>query len=157
MIEKKITISYLLISLIISILFIVMYIITNQKTEFYEAKEINNNDPNFIFNIDEAHVDNNNLIISGWACTIGTNLDYVNRKVVLVDSQKNIIMLPTQMQKRLDVTNYLNDGKNYDYSGIKSKVPIRKLKKGEDYFIGLLDIDIEGQETLVVLDYTIKI
>lgn len=98
------------------------------------------------------------LCISGWCVMNGVSIERVNMHVI-VNSERDhkYYILPTYMQKREDVTAFMNDGCNYDNSGFG--VNITNANKF-DYENDKLDIfllyEINGTKGLLSLNKSVE-
>lgn len=89
--------------------------------------------------IDEVNYTHNAITIQGWAIKKGENIDVSECYIVLKDTSSGEYMkIPTKIISRGDLTEYFNDGFNYDYSGFFAKVLDKKLNKNSDFDIYIL-------------------
>lgn len=120
------------------------------------------------YSIDHVTRDNQTLFISGWAFAKdslrpyhnwvsgkGTAV-YIHSQVVLRDSHGTLYGLPTSSVSRPDVTAMMNNGSNYDPSGILAQVRLSRLKAGASYQIGVMITDEDGSRTLALSDQTVE-
>lgn len=90
----------------------------------YSVEEIDINTDDFSVDGFTYHIDtcmsDPDKTISGWVIKDSEQINSNAIKVVLIDIETdNKYVLPTQIEIREDVTEHLNDGNNYDYSGFK--------------------------------------
>ncbi len=97
------------------------------------------------------------ITISGWIIMHGVPTNSVSTHVVLKDCTTGaLLMLPTSVIERTDVTDYFSEGTSYRYSGFSSTIPYLKDLNGDnDYEIYVL-YNLNGEESLVSLNATIK-
>lgn len=77
---------------------------------------------NLDYAIEDYVINNNILQVNGWVREIGKEITIYDISVVLHDVENGIFFeLPTQYIERKDVTEFFNDGINYDNSGFISR------------------------------------
>lgn len=68
--------------------------------------------------MEEISAENNTLRIRGWVMQVGQETNNDDISVILYDPDSDIFFcVPTEYEKRIDVTEYFNEGVNYDNSG----------------------------------------
>lgn len=99
------------------------------------------------------------ITISGWLIYRGKSIDTASVKVVLKKvGTEDFYILPTTMQERRDVTEWIGDGEKYNWSGFKVKIPHKGKIDVERYdyeIYALYDLNHDG-EKLVALNTTLK-
>lgn len=70
----------------------------------------------------------NEINLEGWCVVEGASTGPIEIQVLLKEIDgENCYCLPTSLQKRPDVTQFFDDGNNYDYSGFKINMGLEKL------------------------------
>jgi hypothetical protein len=115
-----------------------MFYYKNSKVEMIEVDDCEKADLEYYF--DNVLVDKkeNKCEIAGWAYKKGEDIGYANDSVILKDTETNqYYKVNTQFVKRTGVTDYVNDGHNYDNSGFLSRFSLSNIPKGRKYQICL--------------------
>lgn len=86
-------------------------------------------------NVIEANLDYDE--VSGWIVVPGHEIVQYETTLVLYSETGNAYAFPTKMVTRTDVTEYFDDGLNYDASGYQVRVRKSKIK-GNSYYIGFI-------------------
>ena len=107
--------------------------------------------------LDSVNIENGQLNIRGWVTKTGQNLDYLNRKVALTDENGQIYEMNTLVENRPEVTRAIGDGFNYDNSGIIAQCPIKQFKKGQQFKIGYIVNEDNGDRYYIPFDKVITI
>lgn len=118
---------------------------------------------NYSFYIDELNADRSNISnkkdyieMSGWFSVKNKEVDTVSLKVVLKNENTGIYyLIPTYFYSRQEVTSFINDGYNHEYSGFSIKIPYLEDLDNTDYEIYVL-YTLNDQEKLISLDTTLK-
>lgn len=134
--ESKISILFLGISVLVPVLFMMIFLSDNRKIERIDldnAEEITSVEG---YSIDAADIIDGNIYINGWFLETLDSLENVNRTFILSDS-KNIYKMNTVMEVRSDVTSLKNTGLNYNNCGLTGNGLAEGLSTGE-YQIGIL-------------------
>lgn len=101
-----------------------------KKTALKEAELLNDG---FSYSLDEDVTDTDGKI-SGWIIKQGTSIGTCSINVILKECDSmNAYILPTQVDKRADVTTLISDGNNYDYSGFEAQ--IGNIDKDKQYVL----------------------
>lgn len=148
---------------VIGLIAISMFLFFIVGWEFFQwhelhAKRININDYEvyangdvFLCNIDNITLDDDGDI-SGWIIKKGESIKIVAIKVILQDTvtQKSYVV-PTQVLVREDVTEFFDDGTNYDNSGfiVETKNLDYSLDIGNHDYQIFIYLDINGSECIV--------
>ncbi len=141
--ENKISILLLALSIILPVLFIMLFIHDNEKIEKISLDEATELSMVTEYGIENIIVDNTNIFLSGWLIEKPDTISKVNRNFILSDGN-NTYKLNTIMEKRSDITERWNNGNNYDNSGLQGNGLIKYLNKGQ-YRIGFLIINNSEQ------------
>ena len=77
------------------------------------------------------------VCISGWIFKPGEEVDRVVIRIILKNTVTGeCLVLPTDVVERTDITQYMDDGNNYDYSGFSVRLPYwDELDTDTDYEI----------------------
>ncbi|MCD8238332.1 MAG: hypothetical protein LUC92_03200 [Clostridiales bacterium] len=106
------------------------------------------------FNIDsitDSRTLGNYVFIKGWALHKGQDLNHFNTELVLYkDSLENCLVFKLAMQTRTDVTEYFDDGYDYDLSGFSANVKSSYIG-GNEYKIALLYNDTETDDGAAII------
>lgn len=127
--------------ILISILFPLIYFISNILPHKIDINKINFNDnSNIIYNIDKFEEGTlENILISGWIINKNEDNSVVNIKVLCKNIDTgNIYEIKTFYDKRNDVTKAIDDNYNYDFSGFNSKIIRIMLPEKGKYKIMIL-------------------
>jgi hypothetical protein len=105
----------------------------------YELKTITHlpkhNNHEIVANFEKIHKLKKYIMISGWAAL--KDFDATNSEIKLIITNDNVhYELIPEKTVREDVTNYFGNTINYDYSGFKGMIDLKKLSKG-NYRIGV--------------------
>ena len=141
--ENKISILLLALSIILPVLFIMLFIKDKEKIEKISLDEATELSMVTEYGIENIIVDNTNIFLSGWLIEKPDTISKVNRNFILSDGN-NTYKLNTIMEKRSDITERWNNGNNYDNSGLQGNGLIKYLNKGQ-YRIGFLIINNSEQ------------
>lgn len=107
--------------------------------------------------IDYADIQGEQYVVEGWISRLGTNLDNVDRRIVLIDENGQLYKMNTIMVTRQSVTEHFNDGNNYDNAGIKAACLVSDLKPNTTYTIGILINDGKDEAYLVETDTKLEL
>jgi hypothetical protein len=110
----------------------------------------------YFYYIDSITKNDEQVRIEGWVAKLGQDIDYINRTVVLIDSQGQLYHLNTVMVVRNNVTEYFNDGHNYDNSGISAACMLSDLQPNETYKVGVIIREKDGSKSLLITDETVS-
>ena len=132
-IKKKIYIFFL-ISIFLSLLFTINHyhsIYKLEKINVKDIKEINLKSENekFPYYIDKIEKYGKKIFIEGWIVKKGEDNFYINRVIVLRDSQGNYYKLFTKSTIRREVSTWFKNEYNYDRTGLISIIKINKTIK----------------------------
>lgn len=166
---KKQSIVVLGVSILIAIMFVGVYTWDNTKTEKININDVTeNNMENIKVEIDSVQDRGDNYLVSGWAIEEGVTHEYfnwvcgkgesvyINNKIVLIDSNDNILGFNTVSQQRDDITSKINDGIDYKKCGINAVIDKKVLEEGNTYTIGVILTTVEDEEILVRTDKEIQ-
>lgn len=87
--------------------------------------------------IDEASYEDERIYVRGWIMQRGVTPTQINVSVALKgENSNNYIIVPTKSVERTDVTEYFDDGTNYDRSGFMAMInpQIYKTLLNDDYY-----------------------
>jgi hypothetical protein len=148
----RITIIGLLLSCIISLIFGILYKHDNEKVIYMgNISDYELAGENYFFIVHHSVITENKLYIHGALLKRGTNLDYVNNRYVLIDKDNKLYGIKSIMINRPDVTEFFNDGYNYNNSGLDGQTRAYKINNGE-YTVGAIIIERDGKKYLVISD-----
>ncbi|MFU0831514.1 MAG: hypothetical protein ACFWUC_01020 [Oscillospiraceae bacterium] len=154
-IETKIILA-LLGCFLISVAFSAVYRYDNQKviisgheTDYAAAED-------YSYYIDSITKNDKQVRIEGWVAKLGQDIDYVNRTIVLIDTKGQLYHLNTVMVVRTSVTEYFNDGHDYDHSGICAACMLSDLQPDETYKVGVIIREKDGSTSLLITDKTVS-
>ena len=129
-----------------------------EKVIFGDANNYNINLEDLRWTRDDNSLTDDYVHISGWIVKPGTNVDAVAIRVVLKDMEtEKYYIVPTGVVSRGDVTESINDGKNYEYSGFSVLLPYwRELDTDKNYELYVqYELNDEGN-VLVPMNRTLK-
>lgn len=126
-ISKKLATQILLLILILSALFCIIC--------WWDAKKVTIIDINnytkitdLTYELEDIILQNDILKIRGWVIQDGLEVETYDIAMLLYNPMDNTLYeLPTQYEKRTDVTTLINDGTNYDDSGFLSNTLIKQF------------------------------
>ncbi|AQR97834.1 hypothetical protein [Clostridium saccharoperbutylacetonicum] len=148
----------LAISLLISVGFATIYKYDNEIVKNINMASVRTNVPEAYKSwIDSAEIKDGALEIKGWVFKKGENLEYLNRKVVLVDNKNNVYEVNTLMERRTEITSVFNDGFNYDNAGMIARCPIKQFKDGDTFKIGYIVTEQNGDSYYIPVDKSVTI
>jgi len=151
-INLRIAIIGLLFSFMVSSMFGVIYKHDNEKIIYMgTTSEYDLANGEYFFIVHHAIITESRLHIHGALLKRGANLNYVNNRYVLIDKNNKLYGIKTIMIKRPDVTEFFNDGYNYDNSGLDGQTKAYKFKNSE-YSVGAIIKEKDGREYLVISD-----
>lgn len=163
--SKKLLVPFFVVLILISSLFIAKLVknadeikeidVTSYKKENIKA---------YSYYIDEFYYEDSGIYLkddivkmSGWIVKPNIEVKDISIKVVFKDMVTNrYYRMPTLMVSRNEVTSFVEDGYNHQYSGFSMNVKYDKLDRNTDYKIYIL-YSINGTTYLVDLNYTLKI
>lgn len=90
-----------------------------------------------IYNIDSINTKDNIFSINGWAYVKGINSIDVIPSIILKDDNNNLYKAKTRITKRRDITQEINDGKDYNNCGILAQFSTDASVKGKRYKVGI--------------------
>ena len=163
--SKKFLIPFFIILILISSLFVTkLSKNANEIKEIDVSTYIKDNIKNYSYNIDEFYYEDSNIYlkddivkISGWIVKPNIEVKDISIKVVFQDMvTKRYYQLPTLMISRNEVTSFVDDGYNHQYSGFSMNVKYDRLDRNTDYKVYIL-YSINGNTYLVDLNSTLKI
>ena len=101
-----------------------------KKTTLNEEDLLNDG---FSYSLDEDGTDTDGKI-RGWIVKQGSSVRTCSINVILKECDSmNAYILPTQVDKRDDVTTLISDGNNYDYSGFEAQID--NIDTGKQYVL----------------------
>lgn len=114
---------------VFSVLFLLLVFFLNQRVEVIDISACDRNSAEkVIFKIEEFDDSYDFISITGYAYIPGESIDYSNIQVLAHDMKKQVYYkLPTEIVLKKEITQGMNDGYNYDYSGFKSVVYKNKI------------------------------
>lgn len=101
------------------------------------AKDYVSSPQEYKFIVDSQMINIKIVRVDGYVVKLGTNSDYINNHIVLIDNNGNIFGLNTIMVKKSSVTELFHDGHNYDHSGLSAQGKRKNLLKGK-YTVGVV-------------------
>lgn len=112
-------------------------IISSQKNSFVQsisyvtALKDNRIHGKYIYKVDSATISRNSrknptLDINGWIIKKKAHINNVSIKIALKNKYNSYYLLPTTIITRPDVTNTIDDGTNYNYSGFSVHMLVQK-------------------------------
>ncbi len=125
--------------------------IDNEIIRKIEVGDIPNLNNEYKYYIDEITNSEDKLNIAGWCVVVGKGTRWVNNKFILIDDDKVGYVLNTVMQQRPSVTEFINDGINYDNSGLVGNGNIKNLPEGK-YNVGILLENELEQLSIIMTD-----
>ncbi len=155
---KKGTVIILLLAIILTgILSSVIIFLDNNRIEREDVSNMIVNNGEINYNIDLIDKDDLKYVnIQGWASKLGNSISIVECYVCVKDIKDNeYYRINTMKVIRTDVTDYFNDGFNYDNSGFFAKFSEKKIGQGT-YEICLLYLN-DGNNILVPTGRMIEI
>lgn len=105
-----------------------------QGNEYKNSSGIKIKKGKYIYNVEQASITKNSkkrdvIDIKGWIIKKGVREESTIIKVALKKNSGLYYLLPTTVTYRSDVTNVINDGTSYNYSGFSVHMPVAtKLK-----------------------------
>lgn len=125
--------------------------------EIYPVKNISDG---YALCLDEIKCENDNILltedlleISGWMIKQGEDTNNVRLRVVLRNEVTGeYLMLPTTLLQRPDVTDYYNDGHNYDVSGFEAKISQKDIDLENCKYLVMGLYFLNGEEYLIGFD-----
>jgi hypothetical protein len=141
--------------LLVSFLFSFTYCYDNQRVIISGNEKDYLAGKDYLWTIDSISKTAQQYVIEGWVAKLGSNLDFVDRRIVLIDPAGQLYGLNTVMVKRISVTEFFKDGFNYDNSGISAACLLNKLKPNEIYTIGIIVREKDGTKYLIKTKKTI--
>lgn len=149
--ETQLTLAFLG-CFLISALFSFTYRYDNQRVTISGNAKDYPAGKDYAWYIDSISKSEKQFVIEGWVAKLGSNLDYADRTVVLIDQEGQLHNLNTIMVKRTSVSDYYKDGFNYDNSGISAACLITDLKPKEIYNVGIIVKEKNGAKYLIKTD-----
>ncbi len=167
---KKRTYEIFLMCTLLALIGVMVILMSIFNSEISEIKVRNLEDyemgdaDDISFCIDQQMVnDENKYVVSGWLVENGktyeaynygmdltANIAYNNTKVCLIQDD-SVLVLPTKMVQRDDVTDIIQDNFSHKNSGFVSCVDSEKLNMEADATLGAITTDPYGKETLYIL------
>ncbi|MDO5654743.1 MAG: glucosyltransferase domain-containing protein [Flavobacteriaceae bacterium] len=96
-------------------------------------------------NFDEFREGNNSVEIIGWSALQGVSSNDSETFLIIFNAENRFIK-KTKSYKREDITKWLNDGNDYDFSGFVCNFDKDSLPVGE-YELGILIVDNQNENT----------
>lgn len=105
------------------------------------------------FYIDDVHIDQDDLQLSGWILKEGIEQKFIERHLVLKNkSSQEFLKLATEIVRRPDLTALRNDGINYTYGGFFATVALEELDlEKNDYAVYVLDESDDDQQMVEIV------
>lgn len=162
--SKNFVIPFTTILLIIFCFLFVLFVKDSQKIERINVDNcIKTKDTSYQYYVDELYYEDSNIYLkkdivkmSGWFAKPNEKTDDVSIKVVFKNMNDGIYyQMPTLMISRPEVSSFVGDGYNHQYSGFSMNVEYSRLDKNADYKIYLL-YSLNGKDYLVDLNRTLK-
>lgn len=156
-----------ILSLILTTVFLVIWILLVKNVTTIKVLDTSSiksdNISNYSFYIDELDAQRSNISnkkdyieMSGWFTRNNAEIKTVTLKIVLKNKSNNIYyLIPTDFYSRKEVTDFINDGYNHEYSGFSIKIPYLDDLDNTDYEIYIL-YGLNDEERLVSLNTTLK-
>lgn len=157
-----ITLSCILIAIFLVIwIFLVKNVTTIKKLDVSNIKT--ETVSSYSFYIDELNAQRSNISnkkdyieMSGWFAKNNTQVESVSLNIVLKNKNTGIYyLIPTYFYSREEVSSFINDGYDHQYSGFSIKIPYLDDLDNSDYEIYVL-YTLNNEEKLVSLNTTLK-
>lgn len=105
----------------------------------------------------ESVIEEDKISIRGWIVKQGVEIDNISLHVVFRNTTNNTwYVLPTTIEERPDVTEYFNDGLDYDYCGFYASAPNEEISADEyDFEIYILMV-LNEEQYFVDTETTLK-
>lgn len=116
---------------VFAMLFLLLVYFMNQRVEVIDISDCNRSSAEKVeFEIEKFDDSYDFISITGYAYIPGESIDYSDIQVLAHDMEKQVYYkLPTEVILRNEITQGMNDGYNYDYSGFKSVVYKKEIPK----------------------------
>jgi len=148
---------YFLTCLIIGYIFITIYKIDRvQIKEVILDSDVICDATKFYYGMDPIIKEDDLIKITGWVVDKENSLEYIDRKVLLIDDKETILELKTLAYDR-GLTTFFNTGYNYDLGGLMAQCETKKLEIGNEYRIMFLVTEQDGNKYLFNLNNTISL
>ena len=135
--------------ILVAFLFVSVYKWENERVlDGGVAGEYVNGNASFLFCIDESGENDGLFYARGWVMRQGVETASVDTQVALIDADDHVWLMNTVMEKRDSVTQYYNDGVNYDNSGFYGSCKEKKLIGDETYEVGIVLV-ADGKKYLI--------
>lgn len=145
--SKKILLAFFFCN-VLSLVFILTYQQDNTIVKKYYVEEVNLNVDEYYYGLDPVKIEKNQLIISGWVVKKNSDLNYISRSILLIDENNNYYKMNTVKQDR-NLTEFYNNGFNYDYGGLIAQCSILQFKEGSKFKIAILVNEQNGESYLI--------
>lgn len=119
------------------LIFFVLVFWMNQRVKVIDVSDCVKEDAgSLVHRVEESGDFFNYLSMGGYAYKPGTDIESASINILAQDTDTGIYyVLPTEIEVREDITESVNDGHNYDYSGFKCVVYKSKLPKHFNLYI----------------------
>lgn len=157
-INKYIYLTFLF-SIVVSLFFATVYYESIYKIKKINIKNIKvldlkSENKKFPYYIDKVEKHNKKIFIEGWILKKGEDNIYINRVLVLKDSQGNYYKLFTKSTIRREISAWFKNEHNYDRTGIISTIKINKnIKYPLDIYFLIQD---NNEKILINTNYRIE-
>lgn len=149
--ETKTSIFFLIISIILPLLFILLFLYDNTKIPEISLDEMLEISDITEYGIETAEIIDGNIVLKGWLIETPNTISRIDRNFILSDGN-TAYKLNTIMQTRNDITERWNDGNNYDNSGLEGNGAVKYLDRGH-YCIGFLINDNDQNHYYLTDEY----
>ena len=134
--DDKKCIFILGISIILPLLFIVLFLHDNEKIEKISLDQFKEITSVTEYGIERVELSDESIFLEGWLIETPGNILRVDRNFILTNGNDSY-KLNTTMQERTDITDRWHNGSDYDNSGLTGNGLVKYLDKGS-YRIGFL-------------------
>ena len=113
---------------VFAVLFLLLLYALNQRVKVIDVSGCEKDTGNMVYNIEEVGTFYNYISVQGYAYLPGEDIDVSCIRVLMYDDETDTCYaLPTETDKREEITERAGDGHDYDYCGFRSAAYQRKL------------------------------
>lgn len=134
--ENKVILFFLLVSIIVPMLFILIFLHDNTKIEKISLDGIVQIQTIAEYGIENVDISDETITLTGWLIETPNTITKVERNFILVCND-NVYKLNTILKTRNDITERWNNGNNYDNCGLEGNGLAKYINTGR-YRIGFL-------------------
>lgn len=110
------------------IFFLLLLHFMNQRVRVIDVSDCERNTGEVVFQVEEISTFYNYFSAEGYAYIPGESIEVSCMQMLIYDENTDVYYaLPTETVKREDVTESVNDGNDYDYSGFRSAAYKNKI------------------------------